>query len=91
MGAPEVGKGMVIDGAGAGEPLIGRIIFREAGDLPGRVHPFAVGIDPEADKEAGIEGGSARTAFFGIDVVIVEGEIEGADELPDGRFRGPRG
>ena len=84
VGAPEVGKGMVIEGTGAREPLKGGIVLRQAGNLAGRADSFAVGIDPEADKEMGIEGGSSGTAFNGIDIVIVAGEIEGADEVPYG-------
>jgi hypothetical protein len=83
MGYPEVGERVILDRFHAGEPLVGRVIIAEAGDLSRGTNALTVGIDPDAEEQPRVEGRASCPSLYRVDSLIICGEIEMAGKLPD--------
>jgi hypothetical protein len=63
MGGAKISERMIVDRLHAGEPLVGRIVLTEAGDLSCGACALTVGIDPDAHEQPRIEGRGSRSSF----------------------------
>jgi hypothetical protein len=74
---------VIIDRLHAGEPLVSGIIVAEAGDLSGGANALTIGIDPDGEEQPGVEGGASGLSLYGVDRLVIEGEVKAARKLPD--------
>ena len=74
---------MVINQIHTSEPLKRRIDFTQAGNLPRRSNPTAVGVDPNGNEQTRVKCASPCRAFEGVNTLIKGVQIQLSNELPD--------
>src|SRR5207244_1348227 len=71
----EVGQGVVVDGDATGQPAKSVVVFAQPGQRASAADAFESGVQPQGNANPRVDGGAARPAFTGTDLVVKRGQV----------------
>ena len=83
MVGAKVGKGVVVRGHVADDPLEGGVIPAKPVQLPGAADALDSGVEPQRHEDLGVDGGPPGPAFDGLDAVVQGVEVEAQNVVPN--------